>query len=504
MAAWRAERTAAYRQHALSYLSGVVVWCAWLSGTGCGREHAAEPGLRSAQSPPPTALHQPPTARNDLWTRARGVDWPDFLGPKRDGRSAETGLTVSWPSGGPPLVWKREIGEGYGMGSVAGGRFFHFDRTDDRARLLCLHAETGEELWRFEYATDFVDFYGYDGGPRASPVVDDQRVYILGAEGMLHCVDASTGALIWQCDTHERFGVVPNFFGVGSTPLVEKDLLLVMVGGSPPEDQHIPIGRLDRVRGNGTGIVAFDKFSGAVRYTTSDELASYSSPVAATINGQRYCFAFCRGGLLAFDPATGKIHFSQPWRARLLESVNAATPVVVDDTVFVSEAYGPGSLLVRVTADGHDIVWRDPANARSRAMQAHFGTPVYHDGYLYGCSCRHSPNAELRCLEWATGRIMWSQPVGRWCSLLYVDQHLVSLDERGRLQLIRANPHRYELVAEAHWGATGVGVASLGDPARPLLDYPCWAAPILSHGLLYVRGQSRLVCLELIPEDRSR
>ena len=221
------------------------------------------------------------------------------------------------------------------------GRYFHFERLADRARLLCLHAEQGTELWTFEYPTDFVDMYGYDGGPRSSPVVDGERVYIYGAEGMLHCLRVSDGAVIWKCDTMQQFGVVKNFFGVGSTPIVEQDVLIALVGGSPPEDQQVPRGQLDRIRGNGTGIVAFDKFTGAVRYALTNELASYASPVVATVHDHRQGFAFCRGGLVVFDPENGSVHFRVPWRSELLESVNASTPVVVDDQVLIAEAYGP-------------------------------------------------------------------------------------------------------------------------------------------------------------------
>ena len=130
---------------------------------------------------------------------------------------------------------------------------------------------------------------------------------------MFACTD---GQVIWKCDTAEQFGVIQNFFGVGSTPIVEGDLLIAVVGGSPPEDRRIPRGQLDRVSGNGSGIVAFDKMTGHVRYQITDELAGYASPVTATIDGRRWCFAFCRGGLVAFEPKTGTIDFQYPWRAR--------------------------------------------------------------------------------------------------------------------------------------------------------------------------------------------
>src|SRR5262249_25233953 len=156
--------------------------------------------------------------------------------------------------------------------------------------------------------------------------------------------------LIWDVDTQKDFGVVQNFFGVGSTPIIEGDLLLTMIGGSPPGSNDTPF---DELKGNGTAVVAFDKYTGKVKWKASDELASYSSPVLATIDKQRYLFVFARGGLLALEPATGKVRFHYPWRARDLESVNASSPVVVGNKVLITETYGVGSSLLEVKPDSY-------------------------------------------------------------------------------------------------------------------------------------------------------
>ena len=182
-----------------------------------------------------------------------GVDWPRFLGPTGNSKSPETGILTEWGECGPPVVWHCELGTGYGIGSVAAGAFYQLDRVDDRARLRCLDRRTGKLLWQFAYPTDYEDLVGYDNGPRSSPVIDDGRVYIFGAGGMLHCLRADDGRLVWKVDTAKRFGVVQNYFGVGSTPVVEGDLLIVMVGGSPPECQDVGRFNLDRAVGNGTG-----------------------------------------------------------------------------------------------------------------------------------------------------------------------------------------------------------------------------------------------------------
>ena len=144
----------------------------------------------------------------DLRTRKTGTDWPDFLGPRRDGKSPENGLLTSWPKHGPRIVWSRELGESFGTCTIRLGRLFHFDRYGDRARLTCMKSETGEELWKFEYATDYVDGFGSNNGPRCVPVVDGDRVYIFDSAGMLHCLRITNGAVVWKKDTSAEFGVV--------------------------------------------------------------------------------------------------------------------------------------------------------------------------------------------------------------------------------------------------------------------------------------------------------
>jgi outer membrane protein assembly factor BamB len=463
---------------------------------------AAEPAP-SPQAPPPkqsSAATDESALPQDSGTRKPGVDWPAFLGPTGDSKSPETGIIAPWPKEGLKIVWQRPLRESYDIGTVADGRYFQFDREGDQAKLFALDAATGEEIWQFSYPIDYSDYYGYNGGPRCSPVVDEGRVYIYGPEGMLQCLSAVDGELIWKVDTAKDFGVVQNFFGVGSTPAIEEDLLIVVVGGSPPDSQQLGPGALDRVEGNGSGIVAFDKRTGEVKYKITDELAGYAGPKLATIDGRRWCFVFARGGLVGFNPADGSVDFHYPWRATILESVNASQPVVVGDEVFISETYGPGSSLLRVRRGGYDIVWKDDDRRREKAMQLHWNTAVYHDGYLYGSSGRHEYNAELRCIEWKTGKVMWSEPDLTRASLLYADGHFICLSEDGVLRLLRATPEKYDLVSE--WKPVDETGARnpFGFGARQLLSPPAWAAPILSHGLLYVRGDDRVVCLELIPQ----
>lgn len=431
---------------------------------------------------------------DDLRSRTDGSDWPAFLGPTGDGKSPETGIRKDW-SQGLPIAWQLELGEGYSAPSVAQGRIFVFDREKDEARLRCLRSETGEELWQSTYPTTYEDMYDYSGGPRTSPVIDEGRVFVFGVDGRLRAHHAGTGDVLWEVDTEKAYGVQQNFFGVGSTPVIEGNLLIAQVGGSPPDSPGVQSGK---VKPNGTAIVAFDKTTGKEVYRLGDELASYASLKLADIDGERWGFAFVRGGLLGFDPVRGQQRFHFPWRATRLESVNASTPVVVGRRVLITESYGPGGVLLEIPEEGCDdgcepkVVWKDAR--RHRSVACHWSTPIHHEGVIYTSSGAHSGNAELRAVDFDTGEVLWTVPGKRRSTLLQVDGHFVVLGEYGELWLVEVNPEKYVEVGE--W----IPKNQKGDP---LLAFPAWNAPILAQGLLYVRGKDRLLALELIPPSSS-
>ncbi len=305
----------------------------------------------------------------------------------------------------------------------------------------------------------------------------------------MQCVRVADGHIVWRIDTMRQFGVVKNFFGVASSPLVWGDLLLVNVGGSPPGGPNDVYTANGRVQPNGSAIVAFDKLTGAVRWKTGDDLASYSSPVVANFAGRDVVLMFARSGLLAIDPAKGETIATFPWRARRLESVNASTPVIRGDEIFISETYELGSAVVKFDGKSFQEVWTDRARRRNRAMALHWNTPIELDGYLYGSSGYHTEEAELRCVEWSTGKVMWSEANMGRSSLLLVGSTLVCLSEDGILRLIKPAPDRYAELAK--WELTAAD-------GSPLLPSPAWAAPALAHGLLYIEGANRLVCLRLL------
>ncbi len=412
-----------------------------------------------------------------------GSDWPRILGPNGDGASPETGILTKWPKDGLKKVWQCELGVGYAPPVVAAGKLFHFDRFGDNCRVTCRNAETGEFLWKYEYPTEYEDQYGYEPGPRACPVVDGDNVFAYGPDGVLVCLDAVKGTEVWKVDTKTKYRVQQNFFGVGSAPLVDGDRVIVAVGGSPKGPK--PFDFRD-VKGDGSAIVAFDRKTGEQKYAFGNELASYSAPVITKVGDKTLGLYFARGGLVGFDPAAGKELFHHKWRAKILESVNASNPVVAGDKVLLTECYGPGAVCLKLKDGKPAEVWSDAEKDRpERSLACHWCTPIPDNGVVYGSSGRHTEEADLRCVDLATGDVKWVEKRTTRCTLTKIDGHLLSLGENGELRLVKLNPAKYDEVAK--WEV-------------PDLEYPAWAPPVVSRGLLYVRGKGKLLCFELIPK----
>jgi outer membrane protein assembly factor BamB len=384
-----------------------------------------------------------------LCAQLAGSDWPQLLGPTRNqiytGPWSEKSSFAS--------AWKREIGEGFSAPVVAQGRVLIFHRKNDREILDALDAATGKPLWSFAYPTCYRDDFGFSEGPRATPTADGDQVFTYGAEGMLHCVNLKTGAKVWQVDARQAFGIRKEFFGTGCSPLVDGDRVLMNIGGAA-----------------GAGIVALDRNTGKTVWKALTHESGYSSPVAAMIGGERHILFFTREGLVDADPATGRIRFEQPWRARMAASVNAAVPVVVGDEVFVSTSYGVGAALWKIQGDKAKQVW-----SGDDSISNHYSTSVYKDGYLYGFHGRQEQGQELRCIEWKTGKVKWSVPDLRAGTVTLAGSHLFVLRENGELLIAPANPKSFQPVKSV----------KLSEPTLR-------AYPALAGGRLYVRTDSLL------------
>lgn len=421
-----------------------------------------------------------------------GEDWARFLGPAGNGHSSETGVDPELWQPHPPILWTLPLGVSYGAPCVVGQQLYQFDRYADSERLTCYDVLTAKELWRWEASVQYEDMYGYNNGPRCSPIIDGDLVFLYGVAGDLYCLNLQTRQLVWKVNTLKEYGVVPNFFGVASNPIVHGDKLLVMIGGSPPESQRVPAGQLDLVKPNGSAIVAFDKRSGAEIYRLGDDLASYASLSIQKVNDRLIGLAFLRSGLLAWDLDHGKVIHQFPWRSAMLESVNAALPVTDGRSVLVSEAYEVGSALLDASQTPWQPIWKDSGPRNRCCFRAHWATPILIDGYLYGSSGRNPADSDLRCVRWQDGQVMWTDRRHERSSLLAVDGYLLVWGEYGHLDLIKPDATALNQIKSCDFSQVQAG------DGRPLLEYPCWAAPVLSHGLLYLRGNDRMVCFRLI------
>jgi outer membrane protein assembly factor BamB len=319
---------------------------------------------------------------------------------------------------GPPLVFDRAVGKGYSAPSIRGDTMVIHHRVGGQEIVEACDARTGLTLWKYAYKSDYRDPFGFNNGPRSTPLLTHDRCYTFGAEGVLACLDLVTGKEIWRRDTQADFMVPEAFFGAGSTPVLEDGLLFVQVGGQP-----------------NSGVVAFDANTGKTVWQNVGEktwngapmngwpgerkvmwnmndpayvmMASYCTPVLATIHGRRHLLVVTRQGLVSLDPKTGAANFSYWFRAQQNESVNAMTPIVQDDLIFISSAYyRNGSVLLRVDPSGKAVtpVWK------GLQLEIHWTRPVMLDGYLYAFSGRNEPDGVLRCVEFTTGKVAWERP----------------------------------------------------------------------------------------------
>ncbi len=459
-----------------------------------------------------------PVPASTLMPDRDGEDWPRFLGPAANNTSRETGLLRRWPTNGPPIAWVRPMGTGYSAPAVLGRTLVLHHRVETNEVVEAMDAVTGKTLWRKAAPSSFVDPYGYNNGPRCSPVLTTNRCYTFGAQGRLLCADLATGQRIWERDAAREWQVPEAFFGVGSTPILEGDRLIVMIGGQP----NAGMVALDAASGktlwenvgqsNWNGIITAGwRAERSYEWTGFEKSASYATPVAATIHGRRQILCLMRQGLVSVNPTNGAVNFSYWFQSMVNDSVNASCPVVDRDLILISAAYYRiGAVLLRVKPDGRTLetVWRQPARIPTSSLELretppqplelHWTTPVLHEGFLYALSGRNEPDAQFNCVEFATGRLAWSRneswrghpPPGSRAqpdvygrgSAIHADGMLIVLGEGGRLGLFEPNPTK---------------PAEISSFQVPQLHFACWAGPVLSRQRLYLRSEDALVCIDL-------
>ncbi len=382
------------------------------------------------------------------------ADWPQLRGPGRDGRSAAHGLARGWPEGGPRVAWKRTIGAGFSGLSVVGGRLYTMAAEGEKEYAFCLDAATGKELWRFEVGGRFVEEFG--DGPRSTPTVAGETVYVLGARGGLFALKAVDGSKLWGVDLPQTFGSPQPRWGFSPSPLVDGELLLLEVGGT-----------------EGRSLAALDRRTGAVRWTVGEGEASYSSPIAVDIGGVHQ-FVFLRRNpspqLVSVLP-DGKVY----WTHASPPGPVAMPLFLPPDRIYVSAGDDAGALLVRVTSEGGqpkvEELWRNPR------VRNHFNASVLVDGAIYGFD-----NATFKCISAATGEQSWAvRGLGKG-SLVAADGLLYVLSDEGVLALVEANPAEYREKGRFQ-----------------ILTGRAWTSPSLAGDRLFVRDQDEIAAVDLAP-----
>jgi outer membrane protein assembly factor BamB len=387
-----------------------------------------------------------------------GGDWPQILGPQRNGVAANEKLAATWPGEGPKTLWQRDVGSGLAGVAVADCKVVLFHRLGDEEIVEALDAQSGKPLWKTSFPTRYVSGISPDDGPRCVPLIHQGFVYVHGAEGAVSCVALKDGAKRWSRDLRIEYEGPEGYFGAGSTPLVEGDKLLVNVGGR-----------------EGAGLVAVSLEAGDTVWKATDEGASYSSPVAVTLDGVRQVIFVTRLNAVSIDPENGKVRWRLPFGQRG-PTVNGANPIVLQKQLFLTSSYGIGAKLVNITKDSAEIVWEN-----DDTLSSQFTTSVIYQGVLYGIHGRQDVGgASLRAIDPLTGKIYWSEERFGSATLILAGDKILALKTEGELVLVAAAKTGYKQLASAE---------IFDSTAQPL--------PALSNGRLYVRDTRVLKCLEV-------
>ena len=386
-----------------------------------------------------------------LCTAALASSWPTFHGPNQNRISPETGINTNWAENPPEQLWQTAMSDnGYAGHSVAEGKVFIIDQDGDQNVVRAINLETGENVWTFSYPDSGRANYGF---ARSTPVVEDGKVYTISRLGLVHRLNAEDGSKDWVVDMREEFGGRLPRWQYSMSPLIDGDHVILVPGGP------------------NAGVAAINKETGETVWRGGGgDVPGYTEPVVATIDGVKQYVVFTARNLIGVRAEDGELLWRHPWRTP--NDVNAATPIVRGNEIFITTGYNRGCALVRVTNNQVETVWEN------KAIHSHFNTGLYYDGHIYSSSDR----GRLVCVEWDTGETRWEQrgSVGKG-GIVGVDGHLIGLQERrGTVFLVELTPERYNEVGQFD---------GLGDQS--------WTAPIVAEGRLIIRNRSTLACYKL-------
>ena len=403
-------------------------------------------------------------------TESEAGDWPQILGPARNGVATGETLGTDWPQEGPPLLWKRKVGRGYAGAAVRGDLAILFYRDSHEGRdqeiVEAVRPVDGRSLWKVGMAAHFTpSLFPAEDGPLCVPLVTEDRAFVFGGGGDLAAIDTKAGKILWQRDLYRQYrtrggSIDFGYFGAGSAPILDGNRLLVNVGGRPE-----------------AGIVALNPATGQNIWKATEEGASYSSPVACTLAGKRHVIFITRYHTVSLDPHDGSVHFRFPF-GRRGPTVNAASPLVSDDLLFTTASYGVGGRLTRIGSQGPEEIW-----ASDRGFASQYNTPVLYRGHLYGTDGRADAGiASLRCIELSTGKIVWEEPDFGVAAVTLVGQSLLIVRADGKVMRAPASPEGFRPQDEFQ-----------------VSDGTFRALPALAEGRLLIRDGEQFYCFGVGP-----
>lgn len=389
------------------------------------------------------------------------ADWVSWQGSKGDRRSNVTGIIRDW-SGGLEKLWEVDFlcqGNSSATWSapvIQGNRLIVCGRSTENDLIFCLNPADGTLLWQASYSAKAVASHGT--GPRATPAIDDDRVYAFGRSGDLVCLELFDGKELWRANVADEGGKEPTW-GHASSPLIMGERVIVQGGGT-------------------ARTIAYDKMTGEVAWKGGHGIAGYAALTRMDVAGKPVVIAFHGKGLAALDAENGDEFWNVPWETPY--DVNAGTPIAIGDSIFVTSGYGTGCMLLKAGRSEAEILWRNTAIASQHS------DPYAIDGFLYGYSGDSSQNrGAFKCVSLGNGEEEWATDEMGWGTSVFVDGHLLCCDIKGNLFLMRPEPDRFVKVSEMQ--------NALGD-----IRGPVWTRPVVANGLLYLRFKQRLVCYDLV------